>query len=172
MKPTSLVMKPARPRSRRISARRMASSAMSSTGWSSCAPARPAQDRKDMPVSRRWRRVQRRTFSRRKAGTWLEEAMACLQRTIEFAARLEALPLLGAAKGVRARLLVASGRTGRGKRGTGPSHHPVRPIKNDCTSTNLLKRRSPSFRMFDIIWPRYGRGNFTAAIQGAGKWAD
>jgi hypothetical protein len=37
--------------------------------------------------------------------------MACLQRTIEFTARLEALPLLGAAKGVRARLLAASGRT-------------------------------------------------------------
>ena len=44
-------------------------------------------------------------------GHMLEEAMACLQRTIEFTARLEALPLLGAAKGVRARLLVASGRT-------------------------------------------------------------
>ena len=37
--------------------------------------------------------------------------MACLQRTIEFTARIEALPLLGAAKGVRARLLAASGRT-------------------------------------------------------------
>jgi ATP/maltotriose-dependent transcriptional regulator MalT len=44
-------------------------------------------------------------------GHMLEEAMACLQRTIEFTARLEALPLLGAAKGVRARLLAASGRT-------------------------------------------------------------
>jgi class 3 adenylate cyclase/tetratricopeptide (TPR) repeat protein len=44
-------------------------------------------------------------------GQMLEEAMACLQRTIEFTARLEALPLLGAAKGVRARLLAASGRT-------------------------------------------------------------
>jgi predicted RNA polymerase sigma factor len=41
----------------------------------------------------------------------LEEAMACLQRTIEFTAEIEALPLLGAAKGVRARLLAASGRT-------------------------------------------------------------
>ncbi|WKA30742.1 ATP-binding protein [Bradyrhizobium roseum] len=44
-------------------------------------------------------------------GHMLEEAMASLQRTIEFTARLEALPLLGAAKGVRARLLAASGRT-------------------------------------------------------------
>jgi tetratricopeptide (TPR) repeat protein len=44
-------------------------------------------------------------------GHMLEEAMACLQRTIEFTARLEALPLLGVAKGVRARLLAASGRT-------------------------------------------------------------
>jgi class 3 adenylate cyclase/tetratricopeptide (TPR) repeat protein len=44
-------------------------------------------------------------------GHMLEEAMACLQRTIEFTAKLEALPLLGAAKGVRARLLAASGRT-------------------------------------------------------------
>jgi tetratricopeptide (TPR) repeat protein len=44
-------------------------------------------------------------------GHMLEEAMACLQRTIEFTARIEALPLLGAAKGVRARLLAASGRT-------------------------------------------------------------
>ena len=44
-------------------------------------------------------------------GHMLEEALACLQRTIEFTARLEALPLLGAAKEVRARLLAASGRT-------------------------------------------------------------
>lgn len=44
-------------------------------------------------------------------GHMLEEAMASLQRTIEFTAKLEALPLLGAAKGVRARLLAASGRT-------------------------------------------------------------
>ncbi|MEH2502856.1 class 3 adenylate cyclase/tetratricopeptide (TPR) repeat protein [Bradyrhizobium sp. AZCC 1578] len=44
-------------------------------------------------------------------GHMLEEAMGCLQRTIEFTAKLEALPLLGAAKGVRARLLAASGRT-------------------------------------------------------------
>jgi class 3 adenylate cyclase/tetratricopeptide (TPR) repeat protein len=40
-----------------------------------------------------------------------EEAMACLQRTIEFTTRLEALPLLGAAKGVRARMLADAGRT-------------------------------------------------------------
>lgn len=40
-----------------------------------------------------------------------EEAMACLQRTIEFTTRIEALPLLGAAKGVRARVLADSGRT-------------------------------------------------------------
>jgi hypothetical protein len=33
-----------------------------------------------------------------------EEAMGCLQRIIEFTAKLEALPLLGAAKEVRARL--------------------------------------------------------------------
>jgi class 3 adenylate cyclase/tetratricopeptide (TPR) repeat protein len=44
-------------------------------------------------------------------GQMLEEALACLQRTVEFTARLEALPLLGAAKEVRARLLAASGRT-------------------------------------------------------------
>jgi class 3 adenylate cyclase/tetratricopeptide (TPR) repeat protein len=44
-------------------------------------------------------------------GHMVEEAMACLQRTIEFTVRLEALPLLGAAKGVRARLLAVSGRT-------------------------------------------------------------
>ena len=44
-------------------------------------------------------------------GHMIEEAMACLQRTIDFTARLEALPLLGAAKGMRARLLAASGRT-------------------------------------------------------------
>ena len=44
-------------------------------------------------------------------GHMVEEAMACLQRTIDFTARLEALPLLGAAKGIRARLLAASGRT-------------------------------------------------------------
>ena len=40
-----------------------------------------------------------------------EEAMACLQRTIEFTTRIEALPLLGAAKGVRARMLADAGRT-------------------------------------------------------------
>jgi len=40
-----------------------------------------------------------------------EEAMGCLKRTVEIAARLEARPLLGAAKGVRARVLAASGRT-------------------------------------------------------------
>ena len=44
-------------------------------------------------------------------GHMAEEAMSCLQRTIEFTAELEALPLLGAAKGVRARLLADSGRT-------------------------------------------------------------
>src|SRR6202040_1735080 len=40
-----------------------------------------------------------------------EQAMQCLKRTVEIAAGLEARPLLGAAKGVRARLLAASGRT-------------------------------------------------------------
>ena len=44
-------------------------------------------------------------------GHMVEEAMGCLHRIIEFTAKLEALPLLGAAKGVRARLLAASGRT-------------------------------------------------------------
>jgi len=44
-------------------------------------------------------------------GHRIEEAMGCLQRIIEFTARLEALPLLGAARGLRARLLAASGRT-------------------------------------------------------------
>ena len=44
-------------------------------------------------------------------GPMVEEAMASLQRAIELTARLETLPLLGAAKGVRARLLAASGRT-------------------------------------------------------------
>jgi tetratricopeptide (TPR) repeat protein len=44
-------------------------------------------------------------------GHMVDEAMGCLHRIIEFAARLEALPLLGAAKGLRARLLAASGRT-------------------------------------------------------------
>ena len=41
----------------------------------------------------------------------VDDAMNCLQRTAEMAAKLEARPLLGAAKGVRARLLAASGRT-------------------------------------------------------------
>jgi predicted RNA polymerase sigma factor len=45
----------------------------------------------------------------------VEEAMACLQRTIEFTARIGALPLLGATKGVRARLLADSGRTDEAK---------------------------------------------------------
>ena len=40
-----------------------------------------------------------------------EEAIACLNRAIEIAARLEARPLLGAARGMLARLLAASGRT-------------------------------------------------------------
>ena len=48
-------------------------------------------------------------------GHMLEEALACLQRTIEFTTRLEALPLLGAAKEVRARLLAVSGRTDEAK---------------------------------------------------------
>jgi class 3 adenylate cyclase/tetratricopeptide (TPR) repeat protein len=48
-------------------------------------------------------------------GHMVEEAMGCLQRIIEFTAKLEALPLLGAARGVRARLLAASGRTGEAK---------------------------------------------------------
>jgi tetratricopeptide (TPR) repeat protein len=48
-------------------------------------------------------------------GPMVEEAMACLQRTIEFTARIGALPLLGATKGVRARLLAASGRTDEAK---------------------------------------------------------
>ncbi|KRR27974.1 hypothetical protein CQ14_09130 [Bradyrhizobium lablabi] len=41
----------------------------------------------------------------------LEEAMGCLQRTIEFTAKLGALPFLGAARGLLSRLLAASGRT-------------------------------------------------------------
>jgi tetratricopeptide (TPR) repeat protein len=40
----------------------------------------------------------------------LKDAMACLNRTIEMAGRLEARPLLGAARAMRARLLAASGR--------------------------------------------------------------
>lgn len=48
-------------------------------------------------------------------GHMVEEAMGCLQRIIEFTAKLEALPLLGAARGVRARLLAASGRTNEAK---------------------------------------------------------
>jgi tetratricopeptide (TPR) repeat protein len=48
-------------------------------------------------------------------GHMVEEAMGCLQRIIEFTAKLEALPLLGAARGVRARLLAASGRTDEAK---------------------------------------------------------
>ena len=48
-------------------------------------------------------------------GHMLEEALACLQRTIEFTEKLEALPLLGAAKEVRARLLAVSGRTDEAK---------------------------------------------------------
>ncbi|UPJ51886.1 AAA family ATPase [Bradyrhizobium sp. 200] len=48
-------------------------------------------------------------------GHMVEEAMGCLHRIIEFTAKLEALPLLGAAKGVRARLLAASGRTDEAK---------------------------------------------------------
>lgn len=39
-----------------------------------------------------------------------EDAGACLKRAIEIAARLEARPLLGAARGMLARLLAASGR--------------------------------------------------------------
>jgi class 3 adenylate cyclase/tetratricopeptide (TPR) repeat protein len=39
-----------------------------------------------------------------------EEAMGCLKRTVEIADTLEARPLLAAAKGVRARMLAASGR--------------------------------------------------------------
>ena len=39
-----------------------------------------------------------------------EEAMGSLKRTVEIAGALEALPLLAAAKGVRARLLATSGR--------------------------------------------------------------
>ena len=39
------------------------------------------------------------------------DAIACLNRAIEIAARLEARPLLGAARGMLARLLAASGRT-------------------------------------------------------------
>jgi ATP/maltotriose-dependent transcriptional regulator MalT len=41
----------------------------------------------------------------------VEDALGCLQRTAEIAQRLEARPLLGSVKGVRARLLAASGRT-------------------------------------------------------------
>ncbi|WP_084030744.1 ATP-binding protein [Bradyrhizobium paxllaeri] len=44
-------------------------------------------------------------------GHLLEEAMDCLQRTIEFTAKLGALPFLGTAKGLLSRLLAASGRT-------------------------------------------------------------
>ena len=40
-----------------------------------------------------------------------EDAIACLNRAIDIAARLEARPLLGAARGMLARLLAASGRT-------------------------------------------------------------
>jgi len=39
------------------------------------------------------------------------DAIACLNRAIEIAARLEARPLLGAARGMLAGLLAASGRT-------------------------------------------------------------
>ena len=38
------------------------------------------------------------------------EAIGCIKRAIEIAARLEARPLLGAARGMLARLLAASGR--------------------------------------------------------------
>ena len=48
-------------------------------------------------------------------GHMVEDAMGCLQRIIEFTSKLEALPLLGAARGVRARLLAASGRTDEAK---------------------------------------------------------
>jgi tetratricopeptide (TPR) repeat protein len=43
-------------------------------------------------------------------GSMAEEAMGCLKRTAEIAGTLEARPLLAAAKGVRARMLAASGR--------------------------------------------------------------
>ena len=41
----------------------------------------------------------------------VEDALGCLQRTAEIAQKLEARPLLGSVKGIRARLLAASGRT-------------------------------------------------------------
>jgi len=44
-----------------------------------------------------------------------EEALECLQRVAGIASRLEARPLLGAARGVRARLLAASGRATEAK---------------------------------------------------------
>jgi tetratricopeptide (TPR) repeat protein len=44
-------------------------------------------------------------------GSAAEEAMECLNRTVEIATKLEARPLVGAAMGIRARLLAASGRT-------------------------------------------------------------
>ena len=44
-----------------------------------------------------------------------EEALECLQRVAGIAFRLEARPLLGAARGVRARLLAASGRATEAK---------------------------------------------------------
>jgi class 3 adenylate cyclase/tetratricopeptide (TPR) repeat protein len=43
-------------------------------------------------------------------GPALKDAMACLNRTIEMAGRLEARPLLGAARAMMARLLAGSGR--------------------------------------------------------------
>lgn len=44
-------------------------------------------------------------------GSMAEEAWECLRRAVEITTRLEAQPLLGAAMGVRARLLAAVGRT-------------------------------------------------------------
>jgi class 3 adenylate cyclase/tetratricopeptide (TPR) repeat protein len=44
-----------------------------------------------------------------------EDAIACLNRTVEVASRLEARPLLGIARGLLARLLAASGRTAEAK---------------------------------------------------------
>src|SRR5206468_12428645 len=48
-------------------------------------------------------------------GTRTEEALECLQRVAGIAFRLEARPLLGAVRGVRARLLAASGRATEAK---------------------------------------------------------
>ena len=120
---SSSAMQPAWLRCRLISARPTVSSAMSSTDWLSCAPARPAPSRRATEASRRLAVLAEANILASQGASAAAEAIGCMNRTIEIASRLEARPLLGAARGLLARAPGRFRQDGRGAGRTRPGDH-------------------------------------------------